>query len=85
MEQLSGQNPDPDRVKEVVESDLIKEKALKWLEEHATIELVPKGTLTKEDEAEEESFSEEAIAQDAPEPEIDASTQTIDVTAEPAE
>jgi trigger factor len=85
MEQLSGQNPDPDRVREVVESDSIKEKALQWLEEHATVELVPKGTLTKEDETEEDSFSEEAIAQDAPEPEIDASSQTIDVTAEPAE
>ncbi|HEY9605565.1 MAG TPA: trigger factor [Allocoleopsis sp.] len=85
MEQLSGQNPDPERVREVVESDLIKEKALQWLEEHATVELVPKGTLTKEDEAEEGSSSEEAIAQDAPEPEIDASSQTIDVTAEPAE
>lgn len=85
MEQLSGQNPDPDRVREVVESDLVKEKALQWLEEHATIELVPKGTLTKEDETEADSSSEEAIAQGAPEPEIDASSQTIDVAAEPAE
>jgi trigger factor len=47
MEQLSGQNVDPKRVREVVESDLIKEKAIKWLEEHATIELVPKGSLTR--------------------------------------
>jgi len=79
MEQLSGQNVDPKRVREVVESDLIKEKAIKWLEEHATIELVPKGSLTTE-ETEEEDTPIEATVQE----EIDAATQTIDVQAEPS-
>jgi trigger factor len=68
-------------VREVVESDLLKEKAVKWLEEHATIELVPKGSLAKEEEETEgEDIQIEAIAQE----EIDASTQTIDVEAEPS-
>lgn len=86
MEQLSGQDIDQERLREVVESDLIKEKAVKWLEEHATIELVPKGSLTQEEEegeeAQEESTQTEAIA---PQEEIDAASQTIDVQAEPAE
>ncbi|HBB30263.1 MAG TPA: trigger factor [Cyanobacteria bacterium UBA8803] len=46
MQQLAGQDVDLKRVREFVESDSIKEKALQWLEEHATIELVPKGSLT---------------------------------------
>jgi trigger factor len=87
MEQLSGQDVDPKRLREVVESDLIKEKAVKWLEEHATIELVPKGSLTQEKaEAEEETQQESArdIAS-TPTEESDAASQTIDVQAEPAE
>jgi trigger factor len=85
LEQLSGQDVDPKRLREVVESDLIKEKAVKWLEEHATIELVPKGSLEKEEVEGEETPQEsqtEAIAQ---EEDVDAASQTIDVQAEPAE
>lgn len=80
MEQLSGQDVDKNRLREVVESDLIKEKAVKWLEEHATIELVPKGSLTQDTEEEET----QAQATNPPE-EIDAASQTVDVQAEPAE
>lgn len=79
IEQLSEQNVDPERVQEVVESDLLKEKAVKWLEEHATIELVPKGSLAKE-EAQGEDISIEASVQS----EIEAATQTIDVQAQPS-
>ncbi|HEY9613489.1 trigger factor [Allocoleopsis sp.] len=86
LEQLSGQDVDPKRLREVVESDLIKEKAVKWLEEHATIELVPKGSLTPEqtegEETPQEESQTEAIAQ---EEDVDAASQTIDVQAEPAE
>jgi trigger factor len=71
MEQLAGQKIDPNRVREVIESDLLKEKALKWLEEHATIELVPKGSLTTEEDTEE-------VTEDV----TDAALQTIDVEAE---
>ncbi|CAA9224160.1 Cell division trigger factor [uncultured Coleofasciculus sp.] len=75
LEQLAGQSVDQGRVREVVESDLLKEKALKWLEEHGTIELVPKGSLTPEADSEEEVEETEAIASES----SDASTQTIDV------
>jgi trigger factor len=48
---------------------LLKEKALKWLEEHATIELVPKGSLNPEEDEDVEEL-------------MDAAHQTIDVQAE---
>ena len=75
LEQLAGQSVDQGRVQEVVGSDLLKEKTLKWLEEHGTIELVPKGSLTPEADSEEEVEETEAIASES----SDASTQTIDV------
>jgi trigger factor len=37
---------DPQRLIEFVREDLLKQKTLKWLEEHGTIELVPEGSLT---------------------------------------
>jgi trigger factor len=73
LEQLAGQDVDQGRVREVVESDLLKEKALRWLEEHGTVELVPKGSLTPEAEVVE-------IVEETEAPE--ASSQTIDVVAE---
>jgi trigger factor len=79
MEQLAGQNVDPQRVRQFVESDLLKEKAIKWLADHGTIELVPKGSLTTEATAAEDTIVETT----APEA-IDASTQTIDVEAQPS-
>lgn len=85
LEQLSGQDVDPKRLREVVESDLIKEKAIKWLEEHATIELVPKGSLTPEETEGEETQPESPTATVPQEPDIEAASQTIDVQAEPAE
>lgn len=37
---------DPQRLREVVQEDLLQEKILAWLEENSTIELVPEGSLT---------------------------------------
>lgn len=86
MEQLAEQDVDPQRVREVVESDLIKEKAIKWLEEHATIELVPKGSLTEEEAQDEEATAAEETQTEAsvPEESINAASGTIDVQAEPS-
>ncbi len=50
MEQLKGKDVDPDRLRQVVTEDLLKEKTIKWLEENGTVELVPEGTLDKESE-----------------------------------
>ena len=62
-EQFSGQSYDLDRLTEFVKSDLLKEKAMDWLVNNATLELVPEGTLSK---AEEES---EAVEVEVLEPE----------------
>ncbi len=72
-EQLKDQEVDPDRLREVVENDLITKKTFAWLEEHSTIELLPEGSLSEsedEDEAEDEEASE---------PEVSAETATVDV------
>ncbi|MGB7440582.1 MAG: trigger factor [Coleofasciculaceae cyanobacterium] len=80
MEQFAGQNADPERVKDFVKSDLLKEKAIKWLEEHATIEMVPKGTLAEE-EAQETEQQEETDTRAV----TVAADQTIEVEAQPTE
>ena len=54
-EQLQGQEVDPDKLRAVVEEQLITEKTLNWLQEKATVELVPKGTLEEENNAESET------------------------------
>ena len=51
-EQLKEREFDPERLKEVVTDELLTEKTLDWIQEKATVELVPKGTLTDSDEAE---------------------------------
>jgi trigger factor len=73
-EEYKGQNVDPDRIRQVVEEDLLKEKILNWLEEHGQVELVPEGSLKQTTESEIESKLEV-------EP-LDPTTATIEATAE---
>jgi trigger factor len=55
-----AQDIDPERIKSVVSEDLLKEKIVDWLLENSAIELVPEGTLAKEDpEIEELEFADE--------------------------
>ncbi|NEQ79693.1 MAG: trigger factor [Moorea sp. SIO2I5] len=79
MKELAGQEVDPDRLREFVESDLLKLKAIKWLEDHGTIELVPKGTMTEEEETEAEDTAVTVTELET----TDAASQTIEVPAEP--
>jgi trigger factor len=48
LEQYADQTQDidMDRLRQSVEDDLLREKILTWLEENATVELVPEGSLT---------------------------------------
>jgi trigger factor len=69
---------DPDRLLEYIRDDLTTQKTIDWLQEKATIELVPEGTLTKDEEAEEAESTEEAEAVEA----VEAADATVDVTAE---
>lgn len=64
-EQLKGQQFDPQRLEEVVTSDLMKEEAMKWLVDNVTVELVPAGSLSKEEESELEEAQPESSSEDA--------------------
>lgn len=56
---------DPERLNQVVNEDLLKEKILAWLKENSKVELVPEGTLTPEEPEENpEEDPEEAAAED---------------------
>ncbi len=56
---------DPERLNEVVNEDLLKEKILAWLKENSTVELVPEGTLSpevpEEDDADAEAIEAEPV------------------------
>jgi trigger factor len=56
--QLGGQKYDPERLQEVVESDLLKEEAMKWLRENVAVEFVPPGSLADEESKLEADISE---------------------------
>ena len=78
MAEYSGQDVDRDRLKEVVEEELLTEKIFAWLEEHSTIELVPEGSLQNDEEDEiddEEETIEESIQTEASE-----ATITVEAT-----
>ncbi|WP_026733523.1 trigger factor [Fischerella sp. PCC 9605] len=58
MEQYSGQDVDEDRLQEVVKDELLTEKTIDWLLEHATVELVPEGSLSTQEEVAQETTPE---------------------------
>ncbi|GAB4385584.1 MAG: trigger factor [Elainellaceae cyanobacterium] len=74
-----SQEIDMERLRQVVEEDLLKEKILGWVEEHGSVELVPEGSLTPEPSPEE---AEAEFSQEDAEVTLDAAEATIDVEAE---
>lgn len=80
MVEYAGQDVDPARLREVVEENLLKEKIMGWLEEHATIELLPEGSLTDETQEGTIEDSQEEVAEE----EVSEETEipgTVDVSA----
>ncbi len=76
---------DHDRLREVVHEDLLKEKIVTWLIENSTVELVPEGTLVKEEEqVEPEAAPEEGGGSASDVVEVEATT-VAETTAPPAE
>ena len=73
IEELGDRDFDQERLREVVEEDLIKEKTLEWLTEHSEIELVPQGSL------EEEELEKVQTEQQQ---DVEAATATVNVSAE---
>lgn len=75
-------NLDEDRLRTVIEDDLLREKVVDWLIEHTNIELVPEGSLAKPDEAEETDAVElEESVETEPAIETTATETTITVEA----
>lgn len=76
------QNPqdvDQERLREVVNEELLQDKILTWLLEHNTVELVPEGSLA--DDESEDSDESEATESDAGAEETDTDV-TVDVESE---
>lgn len=87
LQQFPDQEIDLERLRTIVEGDLLKEKAIKWLEEHATIELVPQGSLAPEETEEQaETNTPEAIeAAQAEDSEVEATATESVLEAEVSE
>jgi trigger factor len=85
-----AQDFDMDRLRQSVEDDLLREKILSWLEENATVELVPEGSLTPPETLEadadadtlETALESGAESFDASGEAIPSSQSTVDTTAE---
>lgn len=65
LEQLSGRKIDRDRLRSVVTEELLEEKVLQWLKDHAQIELTQAAESTDASESSAAADPEEAIAVDA--------------------
>lgn len=59
LSELRGEDIDPNRLREVLTEDMLKETIIAWIEKDWTIELVPEGTLTPA-ESEEDGDEEDA-------------------------
>ncbi|MEC4819681.1 MAG: trigger factor, partial [Scytonema sp. PMC 1069.18] len=67
LEQYSDREVDPDRVREVMENELLTEKIIGFVLEHANVELVPEGSLSAETTPEEApEVAETAPVEEAP-------------------
>lgn len=73
IEQYQDRELDPDRLREFVEEDLLKEKIVNWLEENSTIELVPEGSLIATSEENQEASTENPVLEETPASESQAS------------
>jgi trigger factor len=73
------QNVDKDRLRSIVENELLTEKTIDWLLEHSSVELVPEGSLNPIEETEEAEPDADADA-DAPQTKEENSEPSAQVT-----
>ncbi|MEA5605113.1 trigger factor [Nostoc sp. UHCC 0252] len=71
------QDVDEDRLRSIVENELLTEKTIDWLLEHSSVELVPEGSLSP---AEETEAAESDADADAPKIEEESSEPSAEVT-----
>lgn len=79
-QQYADQQFDPERLKEVVEEELLQEKVVEWLKEHAQVELVPEGSTSDPEAPDLEASGPEASDLEASSPEV-SDSGAIEVTA----
>ncbi|MFB2896100.1 trigger factor [Aerosakkonemataceae cyanobacterium BLCC-F50] len=80
--EFADDNIDPQRLREFVEEDLLKEKIITWLTEHSNIELVPEGTLKTSTPEATESTTEGTDTPEATESTTEVSSESTGSTAE---
>ena len=85
IEGQSTEGVDMQKLREVVEEDLLKDKIIDWLEQNNTVELVPEGTLKKDEDDEDLELSEEDPTEEtsAAEETIEVEASTVEPEAEP--
>ncbi|MEH1925363.1 trigger factor [Nostoc sp.] len=71
------QDVDEDKLRSIVENELLTEKIIDWLLEHSSIELVPEGSLSPAEETEDAESDGDA---DAPQTEEENSETSTEVT-----
>ena len=79
--QYTDKDIDVDKLRELVEEELLTEKTMKWLEEHATIELVPEGSLTPNVDTQSEIVTSDEAEYEAETNHLEEDTQSEVVTA----
>ncbi|MBW4454282.1 MAG: trigger factor [Nostoc indistinguendum CM1-VF10] len=70
------QDVDEDRLRSIVENELLTEKTIDWLLEHSSVELVPEGSLSPAEEI--EAAESDADAEQAEEESSEASTEVTE-------
>ncbi|MEB3337844.1 MAG: trigger factor, partial [Leptolyngbyaceae bacterium] len=65
LEEYGDREIDPERLRGVIEEEMLKDKILEWLEANSTLELVPEGSLTPEVEESSPEELEAAIEVEA--------------------
>ena len=60
LKQDMNEEVDPERLRAVVTDDLLRTKVMEWLEANGTVELVPEGTLSENEQSESEETAETA-------------------------
>ncbi|AFY53233.1 trigger factor [Rivularia sp. PCC 7116] len=81
LEEYSGEDVDPQRVKEAVENELLTEKIIDWLLERSSIELVPEGSLTPPEDATEETVEPNEVEENENDSSSDEE-QTVSATVQ---
>jgi trigger factor len=72
------QDVDEDRLRSIVENELLTEKTIDWLLEHSSVELVPEGSLNPIEEIEATESDADADASQTEEETIEASTEVTE-------